>query len=272
MSDFENDLPPVLESRPASVAPAPATSLLARLLNVLTMPGRVFDEVRDSRHSIWNWLVAGPIYAVSLALFSVVLISMPASHKWWGEQMAGIRQTLATELADALKSGRVTQADADNTLALSDFIARPRTIKIGVMVGGFCFGSFRIFWWAAVLWFLARRVLGTPVPFSKTLEVTGIASVVAMLGNLLFAAMTVNLAKTFSGPDLTLSVSDLNSETFKTLAAFLQNASGFWLVAVLGVGLSRLTGQPWFRAVFPVVAYWIGSELLLLALGVGLMR
>ena len=64
----------------------------------------------------------------------------------------------------------------------------------------------------------------------------------------------------------------MNSETFKTLAAFLQNASGFWLVAVLGVGLSRLTGQPWFRAVFPVVAYWIGSELLLLALGVGLMR
>ena len=56
------------------------------------------------------------------------------------------------------------------------------------------------------------------------------------------------------------------------LVAVAQNALNFWLIAVLGTGLARLTGVPWVRGAFLVVAYWMASEFLLLVLGIGFTR
>ena len=136
MPDFEADLPPMLESNPAPAPPRPGTSLLARLLNVLAIPGQVFEEVRATRHSVWNWLVPVPVYAVSLALFTVVFFSIPTILKMWTEQQAKMRLTQASSLADAVKAGTVKQADADQTVGAMDSLLRPRVVKTAAMAGG----------------------------------------------------------------------------------------------------------------------------------------
>lgn len=272
MSDFENDLPPVLESKPAPVPPPPGTSLLARLLNVLAIPGQVFEEVRGARHSVWNWLVPVPVYAVSLAVFTLVFFSLPTMQKLLGEQQAKVRQTQAASLAEDVKSGKVRQADADETLALMDSLSQPRVVKSLALAGGFCFGVVRVFWWALVLWFLARAILKLPVGYGKALEVAGVASVVALIGNIAVVALTVDFGKTFSAGGFTLSVTDFASTRHQMLVAVAQNALNFWLIAVLGTGLARLTGLPWIRGTFLVVTYWIASEFLLLLLGAGFSR
>ena len=57
------------------------------------------------------------------------------------------------------------------------------------------------------------------------------------------------------------------------LVAVAQNTlMNFWLIAVLGTGPARLTGVPWVRGAFLVVAYWMASEFLLLVLGIGFTR
>ena len=271
MPDFEADLPPVLESNPAP-APPPGTSLLARLLNVLAIPGQVFEEVRATRHSVWNWLVPVPVYAVSLALFTVVFFSIPTIQKLWTEQQSKMRQTQASSLAEDVKSGKLKQADADQTLAAMDSLLRPRVVKTVALAGGFCFGMARVCWWAFVLWLLARTILKVPIPFGKALEVAGLASVVALIGNVAVVALTVDFAKTFSDGGFALSVTDFASSRHQMLVAVAQNALNFWLIAVLGTGLARLTGLPWIRGAFLVVAYWIASEFLLLVLGIGFAR
>ncbi len=238
-------------------------SLLARLLNVLAIPGQVFEEVRATRHSVWNWLVPVPVYAVSLALFTVVFFSIPTIQKMWTEQQAKMRQTQASSLADDVKAGKVKQADADQTLAAMDSLARPRVVKSVALAGGFGLGVVRVFWWAFVLWLLARTILKVPIPFGKALEVAGLASVVAL---------TVDFAKTFSDGGFALSVTDFASSRHQMLVAVAQNALNFWLIAVLGTGLARLTGLPWIRGAFLVVTYWIATEFLLLVLGVGFSR
>lgn len=271
MSDLDNDLPPVLESKPAP-APPPSTSLLARLLNILAIPGQVFDEVRVARHSVWNWLVPAPLYAVSLALFTVVFLSLPVVQKLWTEQQSKMRAAQSTQLAEAVKSGALQQADADQTLATMDRLSRPRVVKSLAMLGGFAFGFCRIFWWAGVLWFLARVALKLPIRFGKALEVAGLASVIAVIGNLTVVILTVDVARTFSGPGFALVVGDVESSGQQTLIALSQNALNFWFVAVLATGLARLTGAPWMRAAFMVVTYWVASEFLLLLLGVGFSK
>ena len=273
MSDFENDLPPVLESKPSRVAPPPpVTPLLARLMNVIAIPGRVFEEVRVSRHSVWNWLVPAPLYALSLALFTVAVTSMPSNQKWFGEQMATMRAGQSADMADSVKSGKATQADADRMLAFTDAISSPRVLKIAGLVVGLGFGVVRVFWWAFVLWILARTVFKLPVPFGKTLEVAGLSSVAATLGNLLLLALLVNFGESFSGGGVSLVVEDMASTSRQMLVAVAMNGMNFWLIALLGVGLARLAGLPWARGVFLLAAYWIATEFLMLALGAGFAR
>ncbi len=273
MSEFDDEIPPVLEPKPAPAAPAPpSTSLLARLLNIIAMPSQVFEEVRASRHSVWNWLVPVPIYAASLALFTLVFFSIPKVQEMWTEQQAKVRQAQAASLADEVKAGKLKQAEADQALSVMDALSRPRVVKSVAMAGGFGFGVVRVFWWALVLWFLARSVLKLPIHYGKALEVAGLASVVAVIGNVAVVALTVDFGKTFSDGSFALSVSDFTSSSHQMLVAVAQNALNFWLIAVLAAGLARLTGVPWFRSAFMVVTYWIGSEFLLLLLGAGFVR
>ena len=65
MFDFENDLPPVLNQNRRPFRRHPARRCWRGLLNVLAIPVGVFEEVRDTRHSVWNWLVPVPLYAIS---------------------------------------------------------------------------------------------------------------------------------------------------------------------------------------------------------------
>lgn len=273
MSEFENDLPPVLDQKSERKTPSsPVTSLPARLLNVLAMPGQVFEEVRTSGRTVWNWLLPAPVYAVSLALFTAAMFSTPAIQKLWSEQTSMMRSGQSADLAAAVKSGKTTQADADKTLAFTDSFAGPRTLRVIGLVSGFGFGLVRIFWWALVLWYLARKVLKQPVHYGKMLEVAGIASVVAMIGNLVLVALVMNVGKTASDTGSSIVVANLESSRLQTIIAIAQNGLNFWLIAVLGAGLARMTGLPWARGLFLMAAYWLASEFLLMALGVGFMR
>jgi len=269
MSDFEDDVPPVLESKPAPAAPPPNTSLLARLLNVLSVPGQVFEEVRAARHSVWNWLVPLPAYALSLAVFAAVFVSIPSMEKMWTEQISKKRTEQAAALTDAVKAGKIKQDAADDALAGMDWVSRPKVVKSLALAGGLFYGLFRVFWWAGVLWFLARVVIKTPIPYGKALEVVGLASVVAVIGNLALVALMLDFNKTFAD-GFALTVTDFASSNHQLLVATILQVFKFWLIAVLGTGLARLTGVTWMRATFLVITYWMGTELLQLVLGIGL--
>lgn len=272
MSESENPLPPVLGPKPAPILPPPSSPLFARLLNVLAIPGHVFEEVRASRHSIGNWLVPVPLYAISLALFALTFVSMPAIQKLWDEQASKLRATQSAELAKEVEAGKIKQADADLALAQTEWMSQPAVLKGGAVLGGFGFGIARVFWWAFVLWLLARLVLRTPIPYGKALEVAGLATVVGFIGNMAVVALTVEFGKSFADGALAWSVSDFKSERHQLLVSGLQYALNFWLIAVLGTGLARLTQMPWIRGAFLVATYWLASEFLLLLLAAGLGR
>ena len=269
MPDFDNDPPPVLEPAPASVPPPPPSSLLARLLNVFAMPGRVFEEVCRSRHAAGNWLVPSFLSGVALALAAYVMLSMPTVWKQLNEQQLKIREVQAAALAESVKAGKVSQAEADESLKVFDWVARPEVLKPVAAAGGFGLGILRVFWWGFVLRLLARLFLRSPVRYVKALEVAGLASMLALLSTVLMLALTVNIGKSFSASGFALSVADLASPGGSNLAAIALNVMNFWLITVLGSGLARLTGTMWIRGVFLVFGYWLLTDLLLLLLGAG---
>lgn len=271
MTEFNDDKPPMLDAKPAPL-PVPRSPFFARLMNVIAMPGLVFEEVRASRHSIANWLIPMPLYAVSLALFVTVLFSTQAAQKVFNEFRPAWRKAQADQVAEQVKAKKLTQAQADAVLKAFDEATEPEALRIVMAGAGLGFGMVRIVWWALLIWFLARMALRTRVTFGKALEVAGLSSVVAILGNLAIAALLIDFGNSFGGSGFTLKVHDFAGSNGQTLAAFALNLPNFWLIAVLGSGLARLTGQPWSRGAFLMAAYWIATDLLMMALGVGVAR
>lgn len=271
MSDFNDDKPPVLGAKPAP-APAPRSPFYARLLNVIAMPGMVFEEVRISRHSVMNWLIPVPLYAISLALFSVILCSTPSAQKVFDDFRPKWRQAQVDKLAEQVKAGQIKQADADLVMKNIDQVMKPPTLRVLLMGAGFGFGLARLLWWTLLIQFLARAALRTPVAFGKALEVVALSSIVASLGNFAVSALIVDFGNSFSSGGFTLAVHDFNAANAQMLAALMLNVPNFWLIAVLGAGLARLTQQPWIRGTMLIAVYWIATDLLLMASGVGFAR
>ncbi|HOC55530.1 MAG TPA: YIP1 family protein [Verrucomicrobiota bacterium] len=251
---MEEPLP--LPESPPDAPPPPAMSLAARLLNVFAIPGEVFEEVKASRVSVWNWLVPALLLGVVSVFTVLAVVSQPALQRQMNERI----EEQAKALDQQVKAGKVKRVEADRALAVTRAIAQPAILKTlgGVMAAGF--GVVRVFWWGLVLWLLGRVFLKACFGYIKTLEVAGLALMVSVLGSAVLLLLMVNLPKLFAAQGLALAVSDFDPSRKSYLLLGAANVFALWLVCVLSVGLGRLAGVPFWRAMWLVFAAWLIQE------------
>ena len=253
---------PVSESPPDTPQP-PAMPLAARLLNVFAIPGEVFEAVRASRFSVANWLLPALLSAVVGVFTVIVVFSQPSIQKQVRE--LGDQQTKG--LDQQVKAGKVTKADADRVRAMTAMLTRPATLKLLGSMAAVMIGVVRVFWWAFVLWLLGRVCLKVQLGYLKTLEVSGLALMISVLGTIVTLLLMVNLARMFATPSLALVVSDFDATRKSHLLLGAANVFSFWLVGVFSVGLARLAQVPFLRAAWFVFAAWVIQESFLVLLG-----
>jgi Yip1 domain len=246
---------------PAEIS-KPAMSLGARLFNVFADPGEVFEAVKNGKPSAANWLVPALICALAGLVSAIVIFSQPAIVQQIHDQQA-------SAMDQQVKAGKMTQAQADQALAMMDKVAGPTMLKIFGGVGA-AFGSFiHIFWWAFVLWLMALLVLKIKIPFMKAAEVAGLATMILVLGAIVTTLLTVITGKlgiTLS-PALALGNYDLKNKGHMLLAAL--NVFNFWLVVVSACGLSRLTGSSFSKTLLIMGIYWLVYTLFFVSIGFG---
>jgi hypothetical protein len=253
------ELPPVLES-PPEPPPPPAMSLAARMLNVFAIPGEVFEVVKASRVSIANWLLPMLLSGVVLALMGVVVVSQPAMQKQMHERFEQQVKSLQQEVS----AGKMKQAEVDRTVAVTRAIIAPPVLRGLFGAGGAVLGVARVFWWAFVVWLLGRLFLKIRLSYFKTLEVSGLALMIAVLGGVVMLLLMVNLPKLFAAPGLATAVSDFDPLRKTPLLLATTNVFSFWLIGVLSVGLARLARVPFLRAAWFVFAFWLIQESILI--------
>lgn len=256
--DSETSLPPT-----PPLPPAP-TSLAARLLNIFAAPGEVFDEVRAAPATAGNWLVPTLLSAVAGALAAVLIFSQPAIVQQLHEQQA-------RAMDQQVKAGKMTQAQADQAIGMIDKFSGPAMLKIFGSVTAVIGSFIRLFWWALVLWLLAKFFLKADVGYLKAAEAVGLSTMISLLGGIVGLLLVVNLGKMFSSPSLALAVSDFDAQKKSHLLLGAVNVFSFWFIGVLSSGLARLAGVPFGRALFLVLGYWILQELALIFSGLGQM-
>jgi hypothetical protein len=96
-------------------------SLPARLLNIFADPGEVFEGVRSSRASLANWLVPAALLSIASILLALAMFSQPAI-------VQQVREQQARAIEDQVSAGKLSQADADQAMAVIDSVARSRRL------------------------------------------------------------------------------------------------------------------------------------------------
>ena len=241
--------------------PAPSqapTSLAARLFNVFAEPGNVFTEVKTSSPAASNWLVPMVCAAVAGMLSIFILFSQPAIVQQIHEQ-----QTKAFD--DQVKAGKMTQAQADQAEAIAEKFAGPTGIKIFGSISAVVFSFVQVFWWALVLWLLGLLFLKVKFPYSKALEVAGLATMISVLGTIVTLLISVTLGKAIN-PSLAFFLKDFDPKNIVHLALAAVDLFSLWLTAVMAVGLSRLAGVTFSRALVGTAGYWLAFQLFVIAL------
>lgn len=227
------------------------------------MPGAVFDEVRDSRHSTGNWLLPTLLCCAVMALWACARLATPPVQK----QFAEMREQQARALEQSVAAGKTTSAEAQGFQRTTDTVLQPAVMRLAASSVGAMVAVFRVFAWAWLLWLVARRFLGTPIHYLKALEVAGLASMIAALATVVELALMVDLHPPGGG----IVVSELDFGNGLNLTAVLVNLLHFWVLALLASGLARLAGTLWFRAALPIFIALMLFDLLLALLGVGFM-
>jgi len=240
------------EPRPASESPPdalpPAMSLAARLLNVFAIPGEVLDAVKGSRASVGNWLVPMVLAAVVGTISAIVLLSQPAIQRQMREQQTKL-------LTRQVEAGKMTRAQADQTVALVQKFTLPITVIATVMVS-----VVRVLWWGFVLWLVGQLFLKVRLRYGKMLEVAGLSTMISVLGAIVTLLLTVKLAHGSAPLGLPLVISDFDATRKSTVVAGAVTVFSIWLVGVMSVGLARFAGVPFLRAAWLVFAFWVLQE------------
>ena len=241
-------------------------SLTARLVNVFAVPGEVFDDAKVAKSTATNWLVPALLACVVGMVSALIMFSQPTIQQQLREQQ---EKAMKPELDKQVAAGKMTQAQADQAIEMMEKFTGPTMMKIIGSVGA-VFASFaRVFWWALIVWLLGRWVLKSQFDYMKSVEVAGLASMIAVLGAIVSLLLIVNLGKLFSTPSLALAVSDFDVKNKGHLLMGAVNLFTFWQLVVMAIGLGRLASVPFARAVLPVFGFWIVWTVVMVFCGMG---
>ena len=238
--------PPIPE---AEIIP-PSTTLGARLLNIFAAPGDVFEELKSSPPSVANWLVPALILMLVGMLSSVIMFSQPSIAQ-------SIREQQQKVFEKQVSSGKMTQQQADQAVAMAEKFSGPGMLKLFGCVSAATTSFIMPFWSAFVLWLIARFYLKVPLPFMKVLEVAGLTLMIVALAVVVKTLLVVVTGNLYAAPSLILLVKhfDPRNPVHSILAMF--DVLTFWLLAVRALGLAKLTGASFGKTAVAVFGLWL---------------
>jgi len=233
-------------------------SLAGRMFNIFAAPGEVFEAVQPAQPATVNWLIPLLLSVIIGALAVLTIYSQPAV-------IQQIRDQQIKAMDDQVQAGKLTRAQADQAEAVTEKFLGPAAIRLFGLITVTAFNIIHVFWWALVLWGLGRLLLRADVTYAKALEVAGLGSMISILGSVVGALLTVCLGK-ISTLSLALFASQIDPKSL--VHTVLQSVDFFdlWLLGVMTIGLARLAGVNWTKALPLTLAYWLAMEGLLIGI------
>jgi hypothetical protein len=231
------------------------SSLTDRLTNVIAAPGEVFEEIKSAPVSASNWLVPLILSCVVTVAYIWIAFSQPAILQSSQEQRIHAMQK-------KVAAGKLTQAQADQATAITEKFLTPTMMKIFV-------GGFLALLMVAALFLLAVAILLALMcctqarpDYMKVVEVCGLALVIDVpqkILRILLVSWKENLLATAS-PTLFMANPSTTSRTDIFLS--MLDVVDLWWLAVLSLGISKVTSVSYRTSAFIVFGVWYGFRII----------
>jgi hypothetical protein len=220
------------------------------MTDVFISPSEVFDEVKMSppNHANWIWpLVAAIIVGI---VYVMVIFSQPAV-------LQTMKDAQDKKIQHMVAKGKITQDAADKMRENFEKVATPELLKaiwIAITIVG---NLISLFLTAAVVWLIGRFAFRAYFDYMKSVEVVGLALMITVVGGIVKLLLDViyGSASMSAGPVLFVKHFDPENKVHLLLAAL--SVTSLWYVAVLAVGLARLSGTSFWKAAAWMFGLWV---------------
>jgi hypothetical protein len=244
----------ILQPQPDSQN-GPSMPLPARLTNVFALPGDVFDAVRAMPFSLANWLVPALIL-VAICWASVWLLFSQDSIRHQVDELA------TSSIQKQADAHRITEQQADQMRGTVQMVT-----QAGKVAGPVLAAFITPFWWGLVLWLVGTKRIKADFSYLKAVEVAGLASMISVLDVAVKTLLILGMNDIFASPSLALLLKQFDPQnSLHSLLAIL-NLMTFWRLAVLSIGLARLSRVSLAKAAAWVCGLWTGWTSLMLGIG-----
>jgi hypothetical protein len=234
----------------------------ARLFNIFATPGEVFDQVKSGKPSLANWLLPTLLACLVGVIHVVVMFSQPAIV----QQVIELQEKA---IQDKVKVANMPPEQADAALKAMEQYMGPTIMKIGGSVGvvfttfGWLFGV------ALAVWLIGAKLCKGPFDYMQAVEITGLTTMIAVLGSIITTFLVMARGSMFANPGPFLFINEFDPANKVHLILASLNLAIFWYIAVLALGLSKLSGMSYGKAALWLFGLWAGFRLLVVFTGMG---
>jgi len=228
-------------------------------MNVFSSPGELFTDVAGMPVQKSSWVVPYVLSLLLILIFTYALFSN-----------ASLRQQIYdVQIQKAVEQGKMTPAELDQMRERMEGSGLGMFMLFGA---GFqiAIGSAIFFGLALVLWLVAKFGLKAGAGYEKLLEVTGLASIIGLIGaviTLILMYMFDSLRATPSAALAVLSSYDHENKVHHFLS--LLNIFTLWQTYILGIGLSKVCYKSTSTGVGVAFGLWAVWTVLSVVLGWG---
>lgn len=225
------------------------------MAGVITGPGAVFEDVKGRAVRSANWVVPLALACLATMVYLGVAFSRPAV-------VAGVRDQQRKVMEKQVAAGKMTKAVADQVTAMGEKFMTPTVLAAFGAMSAILSSVAGLFAMGVVIWMTLRWGAGVEVDYMKVVEVCGLALVIDVPQKLIRSFLVLwreNLMATVS-PALFLSNPSAGRRGDVLLSIF--DAVDIWWLAVLALGVSKVTGVSYRTAGCITFGWWFGYRIL----------
>ena len=224
-------------------------SLGARMGNIFVSPSEVFDDVKASPPDTATWLIPTIIGIVGGIIFTFIVFSQPGV-------IQSMREPGHQAIEKQVSQGKIPRDQADKAIETMDWILSPAILKAFGIVMALFIQPIILFFVSLVLWLVGTYAFGGRFPYMKAVEVVGITSVVMIPGSIVMMLLDVIYGNMNMTPGPVLLISNFNPTNPVHALLNSINLVWIWYLAVLAIGLARLSGTAFVKAACWAFGLW----------------
>lgn len=235
-----------------------------KLVGVFTTPSETFSKLSLYPPKVIDWFL--PIFLVILVgVFGYfVKMSNPVIKYTVIQQQ---REATAKNMEDAVKSGRMTQEQADQQLDNIETMMNSPIAKVIAVIGGLIGGFIVFFIMGGIYHLFAKFVLKGDGTYGFTLVAYGLVSYILILQHILstlFSLLTSKLAMDFS----VATIAGVDRASILGFALSFVDPIAIWFYFVFGIALAKVfKSNDKNKYIITIFAVWIGVAVFFFVLG-----